>query len=200
MKKRSKWLDSILWSCGSLGGGVIYLVTAQLSFALTESFAMSAAYVGIVFLVSRFFDGITDVIAGTIIDRTNLKIGKARIYDLFMIVAWAFVVLCFRVPGSLSEMGKLIFVFVMYNMYTSVFATFAGCAETVRLKRSLSEDGRLHAVAVSGVITSIVSVALSIGMPILVAIYGSQPGGWTKIILIFAIPSSVLALIRFLWV
>lgn len=199
MKKRSKFLNSLLWTSGTIGGGVIYLLTAQLSFALTESFSMSAIYVGTVFLVSRIFDGITDFIAGNIIDRTHTKLGKARIYDLFMIVAWVFVIFCFSVPEKLSEVGKIVFVFVMYNLYTSVFATFAGCAETVRLKRSLDEDGRVHAVSFSGVVVSLISAVVSIVMPIMISIYGGQPGGWTKIALIFAIPCSILALIRFLF-
>ena len=117
MKKRSNFLNSLLWTSGTIGGGVIYLLTAQLSFALTESFSVSAVYVGTVFLVSRIFDGITDFIAGNIIDRTNTRWGKARIYDLFMIVAWVFVILCFSVPEKLSETGKIVFVFVMYNMH-----------------------------------------------------------------------------------
>lgn len=198
MKKRGKWLNSILWTCGSISGGVVYLVTAQLSYALTESISMSAAYVGIIFMISRVFDGITDFIAGNIIDHTHTRLGKARIYELFMIVAWVFVLFCFRVPDSLSNIGKFVFVFIMYNMYTSVFATFAGCADTVRLKRSLDEEGRIHAVSVSGVVISIVSTVVSIAFPIMIAIYANQPGGWTKIILVFAVPCCILTLIRFL--
>ena len=199
MKKRSKFLNSLLWTSGTIGGGVIYLLTAQLSYALTESFSVSAIYVGTVFLVSRVFDGITDLIAGNIIDRTHTKWGKARIYDLFMIIAWVFLIFCFRVPEKLSEIGKVVFVFVMYNMYTSVFATFAGCAETVRLKRSLDEDGRIHAVSFSGVVVSLLSAVVSIVMPILISVYASQPGGWTRIALYFAVPCSILAVIRFLF-
>ena len=198
MKKRSNFLNSLLWTSGTIGGGVIYLLTAQLSYALTESFSVSAIYVGTVFLVSRIFDGITDLIAGNIIDRTHTKLGKARIYDLFMIIAWVFLIFCFSVPEKLSEIGKVVFVFVMYNMYTSVFATFAGCAETVRLKRSLDEDGRIHAVSFSGVVVSLLSAVVSIVMPILISIYASQPGGWTRIALYFAVPCSILAVIRFL--
>ena len=199
MKKRSKFLNSLLWTSGTIGGGVIYLLTAQLSYALTESFSVSAIYVGTVFLVSRVFDGITDLIAGNIIDRTHTKWGKARIYDLFMIIAWVFLIFCFSVPEKLSEIGKVVFVFVMYNMYTSVFATFAGCAETVRLKRSLDEDGRIHAVSFSGVVVSLLSAVVSIVMPILISVYASQPGGWTRIALYFAVPCSILAVIRFLF-
>ena len=199
MKKRSNFLNSLLWTSGTIGGGVIYLLTAQLSYALTESFSVSAIYVGTVFLVSRIFDGITDLIAGNIIDRTHTKWGKARIYDLFMIIAWVFLIFCFSVPEKFSEIGKVVFVFVMYNMYTSVFATFAGCAETVRLKRSLDEDGRIHAVSFSGVVVSLLSAVVSIVMPILISVYASQPGGWTRIALYFAVPCSILAVIRFLF-
>lgn len=199
MKKSKKWLNSLLWTSGTIGGGVSYLLTAQLSYALTESFSMSAVYVGVIFLISRIFDGTTDFIAGNIIDRTKTKMGKARIYDLFMIIAWVFIIFCFSVPNSMSEVGKIIFVFVMYNMYTSVFATFANCAETVRLKRSLDEDGRIHAVSISGLFVSLVSAVVSILIPILISIYGNQPGGWTRIALYFAIPCSILALLRFLF-
>lgn len=197
--KRKKWLNSLLWTCGSLSSPVIYLVTAQLSYALTESFSVSALYVGMVFMVSRVFDGITDFIAGNIIDRTHNKFGKARIYDLFIIIAWIFVILCFSVPNSLSEMGKVVFVFVVYNMYTSVFATFANCADTVRLKRTLDEEGRIHAVAFSGVVISLLSAVVSIALPILIAIYSGRPGGWAKIMLFFAVPCCLLTLVRFIF-
>lgn len=199
MKKRGKWFNSFLWTCGALSGPVIYLLTAQLSYALTESFSVSAAYVGIIFMASRVFDGVTDFIAGNIIDRTHNRFGKARIYELFMILAWVFVIFCFSVPTALSEMGKLVFVFIMYNMYTSVFSTLASCADTVRLKRSLDDEGRIHAVSVSGVVISIVSTVVSIALPIMIAIYASQPGGWTRIAIIFAIPCCILTLVRFIF-
>ena len=199
MKKRSKWSNTLLWTCGSLSGPVVYLLTAQLSYALTESFSVSAIYVGMVFMVSRLFDGVTDFIAGTIIDRTHSKLGKARFYDLFMVVAWVFVVFCFSVPSGLSEIGKVAFIFVMYNMYTSVFATFANVADTLRLKRTLDDDGRIHAVSFSGVVISLLSAAVSIVLPILISIFADQPGGWTRIALYFAVPCALLTVVRFLF-
>lgn len=199
MKKRSKFLNSLLWTCGAISSPVIYMLTAQLSYALTESFSVSAIYVGAVFMLSRIFDGITDFIAGNIIDRTHTRFGKARIYDLFLIVAWVFVIACFCVPSGISEIAKVIFVFVMYNLYTSVFATFANVADTLRLKRSLDEEGRMHAVAFSGVIISLVSAAVSIALPIMISIYAGQPGGWSRIAIMFAIPCALLNLVRFIF-
>lgn len=197
--KGQKWKNSILWTSGALSSGLCYLLISQLTYALTESYAMSAMSVGMIFMASRLFDGITDFIAGNIIDRTHTKWGKARIYDLAQIIAWFFVVLCFSVPSGLSEIGKIIFVFLMYNLYTSVFSTFSACANTVRLKRSLDEEGRIHAISVSGVAASLFATVISIALPLLIGKFGNQPYGWTIIALIFAVPNCLLSLIRFIF-
>ena len=85
--KKGKLIGSLLWALGSSGPAVAYLLTAQLTYAMTESFGISALSAGMVFLVSRIFDGFTDIIAGTIIDRTRSKLGKGRVWDLCAIPA-----------------------------------------------------------------------------------------------------------------
>lgn len=190
---------SLLFSCGGAGGALCYVLLSQMTFAMTESFGLSAFAVGMVFLISRIFDGFTDFIAGNIVDRTHTKWGKARIYDLFMVAAWICLVFCFSIPRGLSDTAKLIWLFVMYNLYTSVFNTFYACADTVRLKRSLDEKGRVSAVSVSGSITTLLSIVAGVSLPIMIAIFGGQPNGWTIISLIFAIPGCLFVIIRFLF-
>ena len=73
--------------------GISQKQLAYLSYALTNSYAISAITVGTIFLVSRIFDGVSDVIAGVVIDRTNSKLGKARVYDLLHVPLWLCLVL-----------------------------------------------------------------------------------------------------------
>lgn len=197
-KKHGKWFNSILWTLGSSSPAICYMLTAQLSFALTESFSMAAATVGMIFLVSRIFDGFTDIVAGIIIDRTHSKLGKARVWDLCMVFAWIAVILCFTVPRSFSNVGKIIYVFIMNNLYTSIFSTFTALAETIRLKNSMDEEGRVHAIAVSGVVTTLLSVLVSTCIPIMISIWGSLEYGWTIIALIIGIPCIIFTILRFI--
>ena len=48
----------------------------------TDTFGLSAAAVGTMFLAIRFFDAFNDPIMGVIADRTNTRWGKFRPYLL----------------------------------------------------------------------------------------------------------------------
>lgn len=54
------------------------IISAFLIMFYTDSIHIVAGAVGKMFFISKFFDGITDLIAGTMIDRTKSKWGKAR--------------------------------------------------------------------------------------------------------------------------
>ena len=74
--------------------------------------------------ISKIIDGITDILMGFIIERTRSRFGKVRPYLLTMGLPLAVsTVLLFSVPAGLSVHGKLIWIFVFYNLVTSVFYT-----------------------------------------------------------------------------
>lgn len=133
-KKSSSYI--VPFSLGVASLSMSYVVLSQLAFCLTDSYGMSAILVGTIFLASRFFDGFTDIIAGFIIDKTHTKWGKARPFDLFAIPLWICLLLCFNIP-HFRLVGKVIWVFLAYNMCQSVCYTFTTVAQTVRIKRSI---------------------------------------------------------------
>ncbi len=82
MNKKRKLTPSVIWErfcygCGDFGCNIIYTAMSALDYA-----GVSAAAVGTIMLVSRVFDGISDIIMGMIVDRTRSKYGKARIWIL----------------------------------------------------------------------------------------------------------------------
>ena len=58
------------------------MTTTLLIYFYTNVVGISAGAVGMIMLLSRIFDGFSDVLMGTIIDRTHSKYGKARIWIL----------------------------------------------------------------------------------------------------------------------
>ena len=75
-------------------------------------------------MVSRFFDGISDIIMGVIVDRTKSRSGKARPWLLRMCIPFAISgILFFSVPVSWSSAPKLVYVFITYNLVSTVIYT-----------------------------------------------------------------------------
>lgn len=182
---------------GMISYNMEYMLVAYLSYALTNSYAISAITVGTIFLVSRIFDGVSDVIAGVVIDRTNSKLGKARVYDLLHVPLWLCLVLLFSVP-DIGTTGKVIWVFAFYNILQSGIATFMNIAEPLRLQRSFEENGRMKAMKVTSMGTMVFAFIGGMLLPILIKRFAGVPHGWTIISLIFAIPFAIFGIMRFI--
>lgn len=196
-KKKNRWYPWA-WSTRGFALGVNSLLLMQVTFYATESVGLSAGLVGTLILVSKLFDGISDLVAGFIIDRTNTRWGKARPYELFLIPTWILTVMLFSTPESMGTIGKAIYFFVIYLLINAVTVTFLSSSEAVYLARSTTDEGlRAKALTVAGIMATLFPTAVSIILPILMATWGTQPGGWTKIMLVFGIPFTIVGLIRF---
>lgn len=99
------------------------MTTTLLIYFYTNVVGISAGAVGMIMLLSRVFDGFSDVIMGTIIDRTHSKYGKARIWILRLALPYAIAaILLFTMP-PMGNMGKIIYAFVTYNIMNTVVYT-----------------------------------------------------------------------------
>ncbi len=110
----SEFAGSLMWG----------MVGSYLLIFYTDVAHLSAAVVGTMFLLSRIWDAVNDIMMGMIVDRTKSKWGKCRPYFLWMCVPLAtLLVLTFTAP-DLGTTGKFVYAVVTYNMlnmlYTSV--------------------------------------------------------------------------------
>ncbi|MFV0538975.1 MAG: MFS transporter [Dysgonomonas sp.] len=185
------------WPSRTISYAVGSVLLGYITYFATDYLGLSAATVGLVFMISKIFDGVTDVIAGYLIDRTKTKLGKGRPYELAIIGYWLCMVAMFMAP----EMGvapSVVYLFVMYSLVNSVFLTLLLCAEPVYLGNSLKHpDHSITVVSITGFISLIFTMAASMILPQLVATVGSTREGWGKIALVMGIPFTLLGLIRF---
>lgn len=99
------------------------MTTTLLIYFYTNVVGISAGAVGMIMLLSRVFDGFSDVLMGTIIDRTHSKYGKARIWILRLAIPYALAaILLFTMP-NLGPTGKVVYAFVTYNIMNTVVYT-----------------------------------------------------------------------------
>lgn len=173
-----------------------YLIIGNLTYYLTQSAAMASGTIGAIFLVSRLLDGVSDLVGGYIIDHTNTKWGKARLFDLVFIPLWLAIVLCFSVP-KFNMMGKILWVFLTYNLSQTVCYTLTNGANPVRMKRSLREKDHVNAVTIGSLFGLVVTLVTGVVTPILIAKFENVPGGWTIIASIFAVIGITMSMICF---
>ncbi len=90
----------------------------------TEYVNIGMAEVGFIMMLSRVFDGISDLLVGYLIERTKSPYGKTRAWILRMIIPY-FVcgVAIFSVPTQMSDLLKYIYIFLVYNLTITVVYT-----------------------------------------------------------------------------
>lgn len=98
----SKIMERFSYGCGDFGCNIIYTaMSAFLMIYYTDYAGVNALAVGTIMMVSRIFDGVSDIIMGILVDRTKSRFGKARPWLLRMCVPFAVSgVLLFSVPTS----------------------------------------------------------------------------------------------------
>ena len=193
------WGTRIAYGCGDAACNVVFgMVNTLLTLFYTDYVGVSVATIGLVMLLSRIFDGSSDIIMGFIVDKTHSKWGKGRPWLLWMAVPYALsAISLFTVPQT-SESLQFWYIFVSYNLCTTVIYTAINVPYgtlAVRMTRSSDERSMLSVmrlvIARMGQIVTVVST-----MP-LVKLLGDTQASWIKVITLWSIIACGLLLFCF---
>lgn len=174
-------------------------MSAFLLFYYTDYAGVSAMAVGTIMMISRVFDGISDIIMGVIVDRTHSRFGKARPWILRMCIPFAISgVLMFSVPASWSSTPKLVYVFITYNLVSTVIYTAINVPYSA-LNALMTQDP--YERSVLSIFRNLLATAgtLTINtftLP-LVEYFGNNASAWTKTFVVFGFVSIAAFLCTF---
>lgn len=87
----------------------------------TDVFGLSPVTVGVLMLVARFSDGISDVVMGVIGDRTKSKYGKFRPWILWTAIPLSVILSLLFSSPDLSSSGKIVYAYVTYIFFTLIY-------------------------------------------------------------------------------
>jgi GPH family glycoside/pentoside/hexuronide:cation symporter len=82
----------------------------------TDTFGISAAVVGIMFLITRFWDAAIDPVIGVIADRTESKYGKFRVWMLRGIIPYTVLGIAMFITPNFSVGGKIVYAYITYTL------------------------------------------------------------------------------------
>ncbi len=117
-------ITKIAYGSGDVACNISFgVISTLLTLFYTDYVGVSAATIGLVMLISRVFDGVSDVIMGYIVSHTNSKWGQSRPWILWASIPFCLsIVLLFTVPQT-TETLQFIYIFVTYNFCTTICYT-----------------------------------------------------------------------------
>ena len=189
-KKYLKWYNMVGYGSGDIAGNVVYaFLSSFVMIYLTNTVGLNAGVVGALIAASKFFDGVTDVFFGAMIDKTKSRLGKARPWMLFTYIGCAITLAAiFMIPVNMEKTTQYAWFFVAYTMLNAVFYTannIAYSALTALVTKNSKERVQMgsfrfiFAFATSLLIQSITVKAVST--------FGGGASGWRTVAIIYAV-------------
>ena len=119
------WGERLAYGSGGFAFNMINgIIGSFLTIYFTSAAGLNAGIIATILAVSKIFDGISDLIMGRLVDNTNSKMGKARVWLFRMCIPFAVsTMLLFFVPQGFPDMVKYVYVFLIYNICNAVCLT-----------------------------------------------------------------------------
>lgn len=188
-RKYLRWYNKLGYGSGDLAANCIYAVlTSFILIYLTDAIGMDPAIVGTLILVSKCFDGVSDVFFGNLMDKTHTKMGKARPWMLWAEVGCCIcLVAVFSISPSWGSGVQYAYFFITYTLLNAGFFTannIAYAALTSLITKNVNERVQMGSIRfMFALATNIFVAAVTMG---LVEKFGGGAAGWRTVAIIYA--------------
>jgi len=116
-------VEKIGYGFGDMSSSMFWKIFSYyLPIFFSDVYGLSLASTGLLLLVTRIWDVVSDPIVGIIIDRTESKHGKYRPYLLWLALPFAIAGCLLFITPPWGEAGKLIWAYITYILMTTVYS------------------------------------------------------------------------------
>lgn len=189
-KKYLKWYNKVGYGSGDVGGNVVYAFIAFfVMIYLTDTMGLNPGIIGTLIMVSRIFDGTSDIFFGSLIDKTNTRMGKARPWMFWAYFGCAaMIVAIFAVPPSLGDFAMYTWFFITYVLLNAVFFTANNIAySTLTALITKNAEERVQMGSIRFVFAFGTSLLIQVSTVGLVQFFGGGAEAWRSVAIIFAL-------------
>ncbi len=189
---------TLLWQSRAVSLSCNLMMLGFVSIYCTDTLGIPAGIIGTLLMFSKMFDAVTDVLAGYIVDKTNTKWGRGRPYEWCILGVWLCTFIMFSCPEEFSLYAKCAWVLANYVLVNAIFTTFLNAGNNVYMLRAFKHQEQYVALSSYGaIIVMIAAIVVNVTFPQLVENYAKDAAGWQFIIAVFAIPLTLIGLLRF---
>ncbi|MDE5696425.1 MAG: glycoside-pentoside-hexuronide (GPH):cation symporter [Lachnospiraceae bacterium] len=189
-KRYLKWYNKVGYGSGDIAGNVVYaFLSSFVMIYLTNTVGLNPGIVGSLIAASKFFDGVTDIFFGAMIDKTKTRLGKARPWMLYAYIGCAVTLAAiFAVPVNMGKTSQYIWFFIAYTLLNAVFYTannIAYSALTALVTKNSKERVQMGSCRfIFAFSTSLLIQSVTVGA---VAALGGGASGWRTLAVIYAV-------------
>lgn len=194
-KSKAGIAEQFVYGSGQVGLNALYtLFSSYVLYFYTDVIGINAALIGTVILVSKLFDGFSDLIAGQLIDTHKSKKGHCiPVLTRWTIPMVASVTLVFLVPDT-SLALRIAFIFVTYNLFNTILYTYVSLAHN-SLASYATDDPviRSKMLCYSMLFAALTQTIMASAILPMVNFFGGQDmqSAWVKSILSFGIIGAI---------
>lgn len=198
-KHKLSFGEKVGYAMGDAAANFVWRSSFFIPVFYTDTFGLAAAHATILILIVRLSDGVSDIIMGSIADRTNTKNGKFRPWILWSTPFLAlFLALIFTTP-DFSYTGKLIYAFLIYLLLTLAYTANNvpyGALMGV-MTDSVTERASLSSYRFIGAFAGGILVMSTLPMLVETLGNGNEAVGYQRTMLIFAVLLAAFLLITY---
>lgn len=187
--RKLKFSEKLSYGLSDFPEVINSILAAFLTMFYTDNIGLAAGAVGTMFFVSKLFDGVTDILAGVLIDKTRTRWGKARPWLLWLSVPTGLAAaLIFFIPQNASGTAKMIYAFLTYNLFTSIMFTITGIARSSLLALMTQDMKERGAMAAFGMFFGLGGTVLGMSLTFpLIARFGGDVRAWRIVFIIYGV-------------
>ncbi len=201
---RPNLFEKLIYASGQVGlNAMATLFSSYVLFFYTDVVGIKAATVGTIILFSKLFDGLSDIIAGQLVDKHKSKYGHC----IPVIMRWTIpmtvsVIFVFMVPKTIPAL-QYVFIFVTYNLFNTIFYTYVSMAYTALPSYATDNDTVRSQMCVLTMLAAAAmqTILASTIMPMVEAFGGQNSQmAWVKSIAVFGALGVVFLYLNVLFV
>ena len=194
--------EKLAYGGGDLASNLVLVLSGTyITFFYTDALGLNVAIIGTLMLISRLFDGFSDVAMGFIMDKTKSKHGKARAWMLWLFIPFGICTILLTTVPNLGDIGKYIYVFITYNLMTTILYTAINIpygALNSLMTRDQTQRASINVFRMT--LAQIGGLIINAGtLPLVNAVGGStNQSAWIIVSAIYGLLASLLFLLCFL--
>ena len=187
-QKRLRGGNVAAFGVGNLGYNFINFISNFGMLFMTDCMGMNAGIVAMLIAVSKVLDGVTDVLAGTIIDRTQHRFGKARVWIIRMAPLMALTMVAFFFnPTGAPDAVRYVYFFISYTLFNDVFYTLYYVANSTMMLYMTDHNQERVTLSIMSMLGNVLSSVLVTGTYlVLIAKFGGGVQGWRTVAVIYS--------------
>ena len=189
----------LLWNSRMVSISVMNLaITGYMLLYCTSVLGLSATVVSLMLVLGKILDAVTDSVAGIIVDKTKTRWGKARPYEIFIVLAWLCTWLMYSTPTGISDILKYVWVFVTYTLANSICYTFLNANTLPYTVRAFTQEQIVPLTSYGSIITMLGAAVFNIFGPSLFSAALQSAGACTRLVGALAIAMALIGILRML--